>query len=249
MNVHFFPVLLFLAGCTSVPTPQFTAKPACEKQVENTDAWEIIDANRQWRTAFNEHNAQRIAEMYDEGAVLTIDAREKPAANIKGLSPQPIFQYFQTLSGRSTLKMKDVFGHARRLGDWGFVTSTFELTETLGGVTKTRTGKYTMSLRWQSGKWKVYMHHASFLLEPVGDADKNLDLLSSEPQALSMLGGTGKYAAPATPTTTGSVHQLQLHQEALGQRVPSEILKIPFLAPWRVVVETRAFSLFATFIT
>ncbi len=150
-----------MAGCATKPeSTQMLAPPVVV--APETDTYEVMKAEKNWRDAFNSRDPIRLAAVYDATAVLWDLDATSVVANIVGTGGAAIARHFADDARRKAAQVKvESGGHIRRSGDVGITTGIYMLTESIDGRDVSRPVRYTLVFRKREGVWLVYAQHSS----------------------------------------------------------------------------------------
>jgi len=189
-------VLLAFGGCASAPPPaRPTAVPVdlCEaydrhtQPVDEDPSWQAREVHGRWLRAFNAHDGEAVAALYDpDAALLVVASPHNGARNMKGSEGYPLRLYFAKLAAHPTVAIEHERGFSQGLCHNNVVmeSGTYRITETVDQVRTERHARFTLVYMRRDGAWKIVGHDVTSLIEtpPAGEG-----IVGPEPDWVSAL--------------------------------------------------------------
>lgn len=119
-------------------------------------------ATAAWIDAFNAHDADRIARLYDPAAVLWGTLSPTIITSASGVRG-----YFErAFASRPAPKMSLQSAHDRAWGDTAVVSGTYRLALWQDGRAQTLPARFSFTYRRANGGWLIVDHHSSLMPTP-----------------------------------------------------------------------------------
>ena len=117
---------------------------------------DVAAATQAWADAYNSHDPERVASMYDSNAVFwgttSPTLRTTPAARL---------EYFSSLANRPNAFVEIGEHEVRVYADVALNTGYYTFRDNVDGEGVVRPSRFSFAYRLQDGEWLIVDHHSS----------------------------------------------------------------------------------------